>query len=150
MRIKIRVSTVVLLSIALSVTAVAGDSDVQKALATAQFDTVRINLNPWGRHLGFEIEVEGGDPRLEVLLSVISSAEPSLDHKCANRGAIRFRLRGGGVIGVGLLPSHTDGFYQLRLYDGDRFRGVFSAQRKALLDALKGLGVPLDDPAFGS
>jgi hypothetical protein len=149
MRIKIHAATIVLLSIALCVPAVAGDSDVQKALATGQFDTVRINLNPWGRHLGFEIEIDGRDPGLKPLLSVISKAEPSLGHKCANRGAIRFRLQGGGLIGVGLLPSHTEGTSQLRLYDGDRYRGAFSVQRSTLLDALEGLGVPVDDPAFG-
>ena len=148
MKTQIRTLTIVLVSIVLSVPAVAGDRDLRKALVDGDVDTVRINLNPWGPHLGFEIELEGDDPRLTALLSVISSAEPSPGHKCANRGAIRFRLEGGDVIAVGLLPSHSQGSYQFRLYDGDHLEGVFVVPRDALLDALEGLGVPMDDPAF--
>ena len=55
----------------------------------------------------------------------------------------------GTVIGVGLLPSHTnDGGYGLRLYDGDRFVAVYRVERAALLNALQDVGVPMDDPAF--
>ena len=149
MKPKVRILTVVLVSITLSVPAVAGDRDIQKALATGEVETVRINLNPWGPHLGVEIEIEGSDPGVVALLSVISSAEPSQGHKCANRGAIRFQLQGGDLIAVGLLPSHSEGSYQFRLYDGDHLEGVYSVHREALLDALERLGVPVDDPAFG-
>jgi hypothetical protein len=135
-------------SIALCLPAVAGDRDLQKVLANGDIESVRINLNPWGPHLGFEIEIEGDDPGMTALLTVISAAEPSQGHKCANRGAIRFRMVGGETIAVGLLPSHSEASYQFRLYAGDRLEGVFSVQREALLDALKGLGVPIDDPAL--
>ena len=54
----------------------------------------------------------------------------------------------GRVIGVGLLPSHTEGSYLLRLYDGDHYLAVYRVERTALLDALEALGVPVDDPAF--
>jgi hypothetical protein len=149
MKTEIRTLIIVFVLIALSVPAFAGDRDLQRALATGEVETVRINLNPWGPHLGFETEIEGNDPAMAALLSVISSAEPSQGHKCANRGAIRIRLKGGDVIGVGLLPSHTESSYQFRLYDGDSLEGVFSVQRAVLVDALEGLGVPIDDPAFG-
>jgi hypothetical protein len=147
---KIRALTAVLVSIAVCPLAVAGDGDLWSALVAGEIDTVRINLNPWGAHLGFEIEIDGDDPGMAALLSVISSAEPSQGHKCANRGAIRFQLTGGELIGVGLLPSHTEGSYQFRLYDGDQLEGVFNVQRENLLDALEGLGVPVDDPAFSN
>jgi hypothetical protein len=131
MKTEIRTLIIVFVLIALSVPAFAGDRDLQRALATGEVETVRINLNPWGPHLGFETEIEGNDPAMAALLSVISSAEPSQGHKCANRGAIRIRLN------------------QFRLYDGDSLEGVFSVQRAVLVDALEGLGVPIDDPAFG-
>jgi hypothetical protein len=145
---KIRTLTAVLVSIALCMPAVAGDRDLLATLATGEIDGARINLNPWGPHLGFEIEIDGNDPGMASLASVISDAEPSQGHKCANRGAIRFRMAGGEVIAVGLLPSHTEGFYEFRLYNGDRLEGVYRVQRAALLAALEGLGVPVDDPAF--
>ena len=79
---------------------------------------------------------------------MISDAEPAKDHRCSNSGVIRFAMADGSVIGVGLLPSHTEGFYGLRLYDGDRYLAVYSVERAALLRALEDLGVPVDDPAF--
>jgi hypothetical protein len=139
---------ILIVSIALCPAAVAGDRGLQKVLTTGDVESARINLNPWGPHLGFEIEIEGEHPGMAALLSVISAAEPSQGHKCANRGAIRFRMAGGDVIAIGLLPSHSDGSYLYRLYDGDRLEGVFSVQRDALLAALEGLSVPIDDPAF--
>ncbi len=148
MKNEIRTLSIALVSIALCLPAAAGDRDLQRALATGDVESARINLNPWGPHLGFEIEIEGDHPGVAALLSVISSAEPSQGHKCANRGAIRFRMVGGKVIAVGLLPSHSEGSYQYRLYDGDRLEGVFSVQRDALLAPLEELGVPIDDPAF--
>jgi hypothetical protein len=149
MKTEIRTLTIVLVSIALCLPAVAGERDLLATLATEDIESVRINLNPWGPHLGVEIEIDGNEPGMAAVVSVISNAEPSQGHKCANRGAIRFRIAGGDVIAIGLLPSHTEGSYQFRLYGGARLEGVFSVQRAALLDALEGLGVPVDDPAFG-
>jgi len=85
---------------------------------------------------------------LEALVSVIRGAEPGGGHKCANAGAIRFRMVDGGVIGVGLLPSHKEGLYEIRLYDGDDYVAAYHVQRASLLVALQELGVPMDDPAF--
>ena len=55
---------------------------------------------------------------------------------------------GRGVIGIGLLPSHSEGLYGFRLYDGDVFLGAYVVQRSPFLSALEELGVPMDDPAF--
>ena len=52
------------------------------------------------------------------------------------------------VIGVGLLPSHTSGAYELRLYDGENLITAYRVHRATLLAALEALGVPIDDPAF--
>jgi hypothetical protein len=49
-----------------------------------------------------------------------------------------------------LLPSHSEGIFQFRLYDGSTVRGVYSVQRSALVTALEALGVPSEDPAFGN
>jgi hypothetical protein len=123
-------------------------SDLRDSLRTQNFTVVRINLNPWGAQLGFETEVAGDDPRAGALAAVIRDAEPGGGHKCANSGAIRFWMEDGSVIGVGLLPSHTEGRYELRLYDGDRYVAVYRVERASLLAALENLGVPIDDPAF--
>ena len=148
MKTEIRTLTIVLVSIALCLPAVAGERDLLATLATKDIEEARINLNPWGPHLGFESEIDGDDPRMEALMAVIRNAEPAQGHKCANRGAIRFRMSGEEAIAVGLLPSHSEGFYDLRLYRGERMEGVYRVRRAALLAALEGLGVPVDDPAF--
>jgi hypothetical protein len=148
LKIEIPTLTIVLVLIALCLPAVAGERDLLATLATEVIEGARINLNPWGPRLGVEIDIDGNDPGMASLVSVISNAEPGQGHKCANRGAIRFRMKGGEVVAVGLLPSHAEGFYEFRLYDGDRLAGVCRVQRAALLAALEGLGVPVDDPAF--
>jgi hypothetical protein len=52
------------------------------------------------------------------------------------------------MVAVGLLPSHSEGAYEFRLYENDRFEGVYRVRRETLLGALDLLGVPVDDPAF--
>ncbi len=125
-----------------------GEDDAMASLSQTKFETVRITLNPWGPHLGFASDIAGDEPRLAALVEVISTAEPTTSHKCANRGAIRFERRDGRTIAVGLLPSHERGFYDLRLYDDGRLEGIYRARRDALLAVLGELGVPVDDPAF--
>jgi hypothetical protein len=147
---KIRIGTVIVVLVlgVLCQQAVAGEWDVLAALVVEEIEGARINLNPWGGHLGFEMEIDGDDPRLAALVSVIRSAEPARGHKCPNRGAIRFQMSDGGVFAVGLLPSHSSGIYNLRLYAGDRLQGVCRLDRAPFLEALEELGVPMDDPAF--
>jgi hypothetical protein len=128
----------------------AGEADLRSVLTTENIDRIRVNLNPWGPHLGAEIFVAGDHPGITALLSVIRDAAPSGGHKCANRGAIRFWMDDGRVVAVGLLPGHSEGIYQFRLYDGSNLVGVYSVQRNALVTALEGLGVPSEDPAFGN
>lgn len=148
MKTEIRTQALILVLIALCMPTAAGDRDLVTALVPGDITGARINLNPWGPHLGFETEVDGGDPRMAALVSVIRNAEPAQGHKCSNRGAIRFLMSGGGVIAVGLLPSHSEGYYQFRLYEGDRLERAYRVQRAPLLAALAALGVPVDDPAF--
>lgn len=128
--------------------ALGGEADLRSVLTTGDIERIRINLNPWGPHLGAEIVVAGDHPGITALISVIGDAEPSGGHKCANRGAIRFWMADGRMVGVGLLPGHGEGIYQFRLYDNTVLAGVYSVQREALLVAFGGLGVPAGDPAF--
>ena len=139
---------VVVVSTVLCLPVVAGEEDLLSTLVDKEIESVHISLIPWGPHLGFESEIGGGDPRLKALVAVIGGAEPGGGHKCPNRGAVRFRMVGGSVIAVGLLPSHGKGIYEIRLYDGDRLQGVYRVRRAALLAAFEDLDVPVDDPAF--
>ena len=97
---------------------------------------------------GFEALIDGADPRLAGLIRVIRGARTPGGHKCSNAGSIRFRLTGGGMVGVGLLPSHSPGVYELRIYDGERLVDVYRVERAALLNALAALRVPTDNYAF--
>jgi len=122
--------------------------DPRDALLRGPIREARIDLIPWGPHLGFELEVSGDDARLDPLVAVILAGEPGGDHKCSNKGAIRLFMEGGRIVGVGLLPGHEPGAYAVRLYDGEVRVGTFRVDRDALLAALGSLGVPLDEPAF--
>jgi hypothetical protein len=126
----------------------AAGNDLVESLDASNIAAVRINLNPGGAQIGFETEFDGGDPRLEPLVALLHGAEPGGGHKCSNAGAIRFRMKDGSIVGVGLLPSHTAGRFELRLYDGDRYLEPFIVERASLLAAMEALGVPTDDPAF--
>jgi hypothetical protein len=117
-------------------------------LHAKNIESVRFNLNPGGADIGFELEVAGNDARLEPLLDVIYVMRPGGGHKCPNAGAIRFKMKDGGLIGIGLLPSHTKGQYELRLYDGDRHMETFIVDRTALVKAMAEIGVPADHHAF--
>jgi hypothetical protein len=140
--------TLFLVSIALCLTAAADDQGPLAAFLIEDIESVGINLNTWGASLGFESEFDGDDPRLAPLIAVIRSADQGGGHKCPNMGAIRIRMAGGGVIGLGLLPNHSEGLYGFRVYDGDVFLGAYVVQRSPFLSALEELGVPMDDPAF--
>jgi len=147
-KIEIRTAVVSAIVAILSFPVGAGERDLLSNLETRDIESARINLNAWGASLGFESEFEGDDPRLERLIAMISSANQGGGHKCPNMSAIRLRMAGGGVIGLGLLPSHSKGLYGFRLYDGGVFLGAYVVQRSPFLSALKELGVPMDDPAF--
>jgi hypothetical protein len=143
-----RTGTLVIVALVLCLPAAAEGEDLGDSLRPERIDSVRINLNPGGAEIGFEAEFDGDDPRLEPLAAVIRGAAPGGGHKCPNAGAIRFWMNDGTVIGIGLLPSHTPGRYEFRLYDGDRYLEAYIVERKSLLAALEGLGIPTDDPAF--
>jgi hypothetical protein len=139
---------IVIVAIVVCFPVAAADTDLRDSLSPDSVSSVRFNLNPWGPHLGFETEIAGDDPRVESLVALIRGAESGGGHKCANAGAIRFRMKDGRMIGVGLLPSHTAGLYELRLYDGDDYLTAYRVSRPALLEVLENLGLPTDDPAF--
>jgi hypothetical protein len=85
---------------------------------------------------------------VQLLVAVIRGAESGGGHRCANAGAIRFRMEDGRMVGVGLLPSHKATLYELRLYNGDDYVAAYRVNRTALLEVLGNLGLPMEDPAF--
>ena len=115
-------------------------------LSTKSIDWVRINLNASGAELGFETVVAGDDPRITPLIHLIRNAEPGKGHKCSNVGAVRFRMKDGSLLGLGLLPSHNETDFELRLYGDDQFLGVLRVDRQDLLAILESLGVPQEHP----
>ena len=124
------------------------EPDPRDRLRSGEIASVSIHLNAAGAHLGFATVVDGADPRLMPLIEVIRGARVRGGHKCANEGSIHFRRTDGRTVGVGLLPSHSPGVYELRIYDGEGLVDAYRVDRAALLSALAVLGVPTDDPAF--
>jgi hypothetical protein len=118
------------------------------ALLDEKISSVGITLNPWGANLGFAAEISGDDPRVQALVRVLRNADLGRGHKCANIGALRFRMSDGSTVGVGLLPGHTEDSFEFRLYFGEEYLAVYRVDRETMLGALNNLGVPLEDPSF--
>jgi hypothetical protein len=148
MRSRIRTESALIAVLAVCGIVCASETELRDSLQPQKIRAVSIQLNPSGAALGFVAEFAGSDPQLAALLEVIRTADDGGGHKCPNRGAIRFWMADGSVIGIGLLPSHTPGLYEFRLYDGDRLVDAFRVDRAAFLASLERLGVPTDDPAF--
>lgn len=117
-------------------------------LLDEKISSVGITLNPWGANLGFAAEISGDDPRVRALVRVLRNADLGGGHKCANIGALRFRMSDGSTVGVGLLPGHTEGSFGFRLYLGEEYLAAYRVDRDTMLGALKDLGVPVEDPSF--
>lgn len=140
--------TVLIATLLAGAPASVADPDPRDLLQPAEIASVSIHLNATGANLGFETVVDGADPRLSGLIRLIRGARTRGGHKCSNAGSIRFYLSDGGMVGVGLLPSHSPGSYELRIYDGERLVDAYRVERAVLLSALAALGVPTDDHAF--
>lgn len=134
---------------AMAAHATAGSEDALARLIPERVASIQILLNAGGVDLGYVSDIPGDDPAVRELIELLHArAEPTTDHKCGNRGSIRFHLLHGAQLWLGLLPGHTEGFYQLRLYQGDTFVAIYRIERRALLAALGNLGVPLGSYAF--
>ncbi len=79
--------------------------------------------------------------------ALVSRAVPGSDHKCKDIGEIRFNLRSGDTVRIGLLPAHQEGFYDLRFYKSEGY-SVWQVDREQLLGLLERAGIPARDPAF--
>ena len=148
MKMSFRTGVVLTAVLLVGVPRAVGATDPRDLLRPGEIASVRIHLDAAGADLGFEAEVDGADPALAPLIAVIREARTPGGHKCRNAGSIRFRRTDGRVVGVGLLPSHDRGVYELRIYDGERLVDAWRVERAALLRALAGLGVPVEHPAF--
>ena len=90
---KIPLGIVMALTLACLPGAAAGTADLN-SLDAHRIRSVRINLNPWGAHLGFETEIAGDDARLEALVSVIRAlwlSSPKAPKSRSDQG-LRFAL----------------------------------------------------------
>ena len=151
MRLNIRLTTLVVLLISLCLPARAQGpeelvADLVADLGTGTVESIRINLNAWGANLGFEAVIAGDHQRIAKLIQLVQSAEPGAGHKCPNVGAVRFVMTDGRQIALGLLPSHDDTGFELRLYNGEKYVGILRTDREQLLSVLGDLGVPREDP----
>lgn len=145
MRLETRPLPVLVAVLVLSQPAAAEDAaDLISDLSSKHVASVQISVNPWGGHLGSEVDLGGDDPGIRRLIRLVQDAEPGADHRCANVGSIRFRMADGTLIGVGLLPAHDDDGFGLRLYRREDSVGIVSVGRESLISVLEDLGLPRD------
>ena len=144
-----RLLPIVIIIGAMAAQAAAGSEGALADLIPERVASIQILLNAGGVDLGYVSELPGDDPAVRELIEVIRArAVPTTDHKCGNRGSIRLHLPDGTQLALGLLPGHTEGFYELRFYRGDRFVAIYRIERDPFLAALGHLGVPVGHRAF--
>ncbi len=147
MKFKARLSrTVGVLVVVALIAAPCGANDPSFISMVDPIERVRVNLNPGGAQIGFENVVTGDHPAVALLVDLIDDAPPGDNHKCPNLGSIRFFMADEPVFGVGLLPSHTEGRFELRLYRDGRYVRVVEVDLDRLQEILAMLGVPEDEP----
>jgi hypothetical protein len=88
-----------------------------------------------------------GRTLIREFATLVSRAESGDDHKCRDIGEIRFGMRDGSTVRVGLLPAHQDGIYNLRFYGAERY-SVGQVDRESLLGLLERAGIPARSPEF--
>ena len=110
----------------------------------------RVNLNPAGADIGFEITVAGDHPAVAAMLDLIAKSPPGADHKCSNIGAVRLFGADGTTRGVGLLPSHSQGEFELRLYEDGRLVSLVEVDLAELQEVLALFGVSHREPIMSS
>lgn len=111
--------------------------------------SVRVTIDPNANYAQPDpnkkvIEIDTAEAsRFLPLLSILSGAKPSTDHKCGDNGSIMIRTRDGNAIRIGLLEGHNTRSYEYRLYhsSGPKSYTVYSVDKSALFKAFVSLGM---------
>lgn len=102
-----------------------------------------VSLEAWRTDATQETVLSTNLATIGALVQILRTAEPANDHRCSNTHTIVFHRTDGSTITLGLLPGHTPGFHEYRLYKEGSYR-VFRVERGQLLAVLGMLGIGMD------
>jgi hypothetical protein len=113
----------------------------QSEFAAGSVDQIEIQLDDLAEHQKAEHTTSGDKGKIETLLTILRSAKPTKDHKCADSGKITLRLKKDGTkLELGILAGHDAQFYEFRAYHNGRY-DIFRVPRAPFLKAIEAFGV---------
>ena len=126
---------------------IAEDPSERPALVPHEIHSITIILD--SRLVKLELLKFSIDGRtlIREFATLVSRAESGDDHKCQDIGEIRFGMRDGSTVRIGLLPAHQDGIFNLRFYGADGY-SVGQVDRESLFGLLERAGIPARDSSF--
>jgi hypothetical protein len=114
-------------------------------LTARDVEAVEIQLENW-REQQKAAKVSSTDAaKIDALLALLRSGEPTRDHKCGDSGQITLRRRDGNEVKIGILAGHDRRYYELRVYRGSSYE-VFRVERVPFLKEIGAFGVEGLDP----
>jgi hypothetical protein len=120
--------------------AVAATAVVPPALPVGQIESVEIVAFDWSVHQEVPLITGTDAAAVEALAAVIRSGTPTPGHKCRDTGKLRFHLRDGSVVSLGILQGHQAGFVEYKVYVGETAEW-FHVDESAFAAALARFGV---------
>jgi hypothetical protein len=120
--------------------AVAASATGPPVLPAGQIESVEIVAFDWGVRQEVPLVTSTDAAAIEVLAAVIRSGTPTAGHKCRDTGKLRFHLRDGMVVTLGILQGHQAGFVEYKVYVGEASEW-FHVDESVLAAALERFGV---------
>jgi len=120
--------------------AVAATAVVPPALPVGQIESVEIVAFDWRARQEVPLITGTDAAAVEALAAVIRSGAATAGHKCRDTGKLRFHLRDGSVVSLGILQGHQSGFVEYKVYVGETAEW-FHVDESAFAAALARFGV---------
>ncbi len=109
-------------------------------LPAGQIESVEIAAFDWSVPREVPLVTGTDAAAIETLAAVIRSGTPTAGHKCRDTGKLRFHLRDGSVVSLGILQGHQAGFVEYKVYVGEATEW-FHVDESAFAAALARFGV---------
>jgi hypothetical protein len=109
-------------------------------LPAGEIESVEIAAFDWSVQQEVPLITGTDAAAVEALAAVIRSGAPTAGHKCRDTGKLRFHLRDGSVVSLGILPGHQSGFVEYKVYAGETAEW-FHVDEAAFAAAVERLGV---------
>jgi len=120
--------------------AVAASATGPPVLPAGQIETVEIAAFDWGAGKEVPLVTSTDTAAVEALAAVIQLGTPSSGHKCHDTGKLRFHLRDGSTVSLGVLQGHQLGFVEYKLDVGETSEW-FHVDETAFAAAVERFGV---------